>query len=74
MKILTPILFLITAYVLMYLSVIAYYKINNYRVPFRNWVGGWKENVKFKEKLIVSFILQIPLFIFLFYTNFVLNN
>ena len=50
----------------MYLSVIAYYKINNYRVPFRNWVGGWKENVKFKEKLIVNFILQIPLFIFFF--------
>ena len=70
MKILTPILFLITAYVLMYLSVIAYYKINNYRVPFRIWVGRWKENVKFKEKLIVSFILQIPLFIFLFYINF----
>ena len=66
MKILNPILFLITAYVLMYLSVIAYYKINNYRVPFRNWVGGWKENVKFKEKLIVHFILQIPVFIFLF--------
>ena len=73
MKILTPLLFLITAYVLVYLSVIAYYKINNYRIPFRNW-GFWKEDVKFKEKLIVSFILQIPLFIFLFCINYILNN
>ena len=73
MKILTPILFLIIAYVLMYLSVIAYYKINNHRIPFRNWVGFWKEDVKFKEKLIVNFILQIPLYIFLFYINY-LNN
>ena len=74
MKILTPLLFLITAYVLVYLSVIAYYKINNYRIPFRNWVGFWKEDVKFKEKLIVSFILQIPLFIFLFCINYIPNN
>ena len=74
MKILPSILFLITAYALMYLSVIAYYKINNYRIPFRNWVGFWKEDVKFKEKLIVNFILQIPLFIFLFYINYILNN
>ena len=74
MKILTPLLFLIIAYVMVYLSVIAYYKINNYRIPFRNWVGGWKENVKLKEKLIVNFILQIPLFIFFFYINYILNN
>ena len=66
MKIFTPLLFLIIAYVLVYLSVIAYYKINNYRIPFRNWVGLWKEDVKLKEKLIVHFILQIPVFIFLF--------
>ena len=74
MKILTPLLFLIIAYVMVYLSVIGYYKINNFRTPFRNWMGGWKENVKFKEKLIVSFILQIPLFIFFFYINYILNN
>ena len=67
MKILTPLLFLIIAYVLIYLSVIAYYKINNYRIPFQNW--GWREDIKLKEKLIVNFILQIPLFIFLFCIN-----
>ncbi len=74
MKILTPILFLIIAYALMYLSVTAYCKIKNYRIPFRNWVGFWKEDVKFKEKLIVNFILQIPLYIFLFYIIYILNN
>ena len=74
MKIVTAILFLIIAYVLLYLSVIMYYKINNYRIPFRNWVGSWKEDVKFKEKLIINFILQIPLYPFLLYFIYILNN
>ena len=39
-------------------------KINNLRTPFSNW-GGWKKDVKLKERLIVAFILQIPLFIIL---------
>ena len=55
---------LIFGYALIFLIIIAYYKINNLRTPFSNW-GGWKKDVKLKERLIVSFILQIPLFIIL---------
>jgi len=53
---------LIIGYVLTFLIIIAYYKINNIRTPFSNW-GGWKKDVKLKEKFIISFILQIPVFI-----------
>ena len=55
---------LILGYVLTFLIIITYYKINNLRTPFTNW-GGWKKDVKLKERLIVAFILQIPLFIIL---------
>jgi len=53
---------LIIGYVLTFLIIIAYYKINNIRTPFSNW-GGWKKDVKLKEKFIISFMLQIPVFI-----------
>ncbi len=53
---------LIIGYVLTFLIIIAYYKINNIRTPFSNW-GGWKKDVKLKEKFIISFVLQIPVFI-----------
>ena len=55
---------LIFGYALIFLIIIVYYKINNLRTPFSNW-GGWKKDVKLKERLIVAFILQIPLFIIL---------
>ena len=55
---------LIFGYALIFLIIIAYYKINNLRTPFSNW-GGWKKDVKLKERLIVAFIIQIPLFIVL---------
>ena len=55
---------LIFGYALIFLIIIAYYKINNLRTPFSNW-GGWKKDVKLKERFIVAFILQIPLFIIL---------
>ena len=55
---------LIFGYALTILIIIAYYKINNLRTPFSNW-GGWKKDVKLKERFIVAFILQIPLFIIL---------
>ena len=55
---------LILGYVLTFLIIMAYYKINNLRIPFSNW-GGWKKDVKLKERFIVAFILQIPLFIIL---------
>ena len=55
---------LIFGYALIFLIIIAYYKINNLITPFSNW-GGWKKDVKLKERLIVAFIIQIPLFIVL---------
>ena len=60
----SKLILLILGYVLTFLIIIAYYKINNLRTPFSNW-GGWKKDVKLKERCIVAFILQIPLFIIL---------
>ncbi len=54
---------------LLYLSIVAYYKINNFRNPFSRW-GMWKEDVKLREKLIISFIINIPLLIVLLYYLF----
>ena len=56
---------LIIGYAIVFISVIAYYRINNLRNPFTQW-GGWKSDVKMNEKIILAFILQIPLFIYLF--------
>ena len=53
---------LIIGYVLTFLIIIAYYKINNIRTPFSNW-GGWKKDVKLRERFIIAFMLQIPVFI-----------
>ena len=60
----SKLILLILGYVLIFLIIMAYYKINNLRTPFSNW-GGWKKDVKLKERFIVAFILQIPLFIIL---------
>ncbi|MAS38545.1 MAG: hypothetical protein CMB84_00895 [Flammeovirgaceae bacterium] len=62
----SKLILLITGYSLLYLSIITYYKINNFRVPFKNGLLGWKNDVKLKEKIIISFIINIPLFIVLF--------
>ena len=58
------VILLIIGYTIVFISVIAYYKINNLRNPFTKW-GGWKSEVKMNEKIILAFILQIPLFIYL---------
>ena len=50
---------LIIGYVIVFVSIIAYYKINNLRNPFTKWVG-WKSEVKMNEKIILAFIIQIP--------------
>ena len=59
------VILLIIGYTIVFISVIVYYKINNLRNPFTKW-GGWKSDVKMNEKIILAFILQIPLFIYLF--------
>ena len=58
------VILLIIGYTIVFISVIAFYKINNLRNPFTKW-GGWKSEVKMNEKIILAFILQIPLFIYL---------
>ena len=50
---------LIIFYVMVFISVIAYYKINNLRNPLTKW-GGWKSEVKMNEKIVLAFIIQIP--------------
>jgi len=50
---------LIIGYVIVFVSIIAYYKINNLRNPFTKW-GGWKSEIKMNEKIILAFIIQIP--------------
>lgn len=59
------VILLIIGYTIVFISVIAYYKIKNLRNPFTKW-GGWKSDVKTNEKIILAFTLQIPLFIYLF--------
>ena len=55
---------LIIGYLLIFLIIMVYYKVNNLRIPFYKW-GRWKKDVKLKERVIISFVLQIPLFIIL---------
>lgn len=58
----SKLILLFIGYVSIFLLIIAFYKVNNLRIPFSNW-GGWKKDVKLKERLIVSFVIQIPLLI-----------
>ena len=58
------IILVVTAYTIVVFSIIAYYKINNYRMPFTKWWLGFKPDVKMKERIIIAFIIQIPFIIF----------
>ena len=60
------IILVVIAYAIVFISIIAYYKINNYRMPFTKWWLGYKPEVKMKERIIIAFITQIPLLIFIF--------
>ena len=60
------IILVVIAYAIIIISIIAYYKINNYRMPFTKWWLGYKPEVKMKERIIIAFIIQIPLLIFIF--------
>ena len=59
------IILLIISYAIVIISIIAYYKINNYRMPFTKWWLGYKPDVKMNERIILAFIIQIPLLIFI---------
>ena len=60
------IILLVIAYAIVIICIIAYYKINNYRMPFAKWWLGYKPEVKMKERIIIAFIIQTPLLIFIF--------
>ena len=54
------IILLVISYAIVVISIIAYYKIKNYRMPFAKWWLGYKPEVKMKERIIIAFIIQIP--------------
>ena len=54
------IILVVIAYAIVVISIIAYYKINNYRMPFTKWWLGYKPEVKMKERIIIAGIIQIP--------------
>ena len=59
------IILVVISYAIVVISIIAYYKIKNYRMPFTKWWLGYKPEVKMKERIIIAFIIQIPLLIFI---------
>ena len=61
------IILVVIAYVIVVISIIAYYKINNYRMPFTKWWLGFKPDVKKKERIVIAFIIQIPVLIFILF-------
>ena len=61
---------LIIGYALMYLIIKAYYRNNNIRFPYQKWYLGFKKDVTFREKLILSAIQQVPLIIIMSYFIF----
>ena len=58
------IILVVISYAIVVISIIAYYKINNYRMPFAKWWLGFKPDVKMKERIVIAFIIQIPFIIF----------
>ena len=61
------IILVVIAYVIVVISIIVYYKINNYRMPFTKWWLGFKPDVKMKERIVIAFIIQIPILIFILF-------
>ena len=59
------IILVVISYAIVVICIIAYYKINNYRMPFTKWWLGYKPDVKMNERIILAFIIQIPLLIFI---------
>ena len=62
----SKVMIIIGGYAIVIISIISYYKINNYRMPFTKWWLGFKPDVKMNERIIIAFIIQIPLFIVFF--------
>ena len=63
------IILLVIVYAIIIISIISYYKINNYRMPFTKWWLGYKPDVKMNERIIIALIIQIPLLIFILFNS-----
>ena len=61
----SKVMIIIISYAIVIISIISYYKINNYRMPFTKWWLGFKPDVKMKERIIIAFIIQIPFIVFI---------
>ncbi len=61
------IILVVIAYAIVIICIIAYYKINNYRMPFAKWWLGFKPDVKMKERIVIAFLIQIPFLIFILF-------
>ncbi len=62
-KKITIVLFL---YVIVFVGIFLYYKLNNKRLPFKSWGMGYKSDVKFSERFWLAIWMTIPLFFILF--------
>ena len=63
----SKVMILIIGYPIVIISIISYYKINNYRMPFTKWWLGFKPDVKMNERIIIAFIIQIPFIVFILF-------
>ena len=53
---------IIIYYAVLLISIPLYYKTRKIRQPFTKW-GGYKDDVSFGERICISFLITIPLFI-----------
>ena len=60
---------IIIGWVLMYFVIKAYYTINNIRMPYEKWYLNYKKDVAFRERLILSLLMQVPLGIIIIFFN-----
>ena len=60
---------IIIGWVLMYFVIKAYYTINKIRIPYEKWYLNYKKDVAFRERLILSLLMQVPLGIIIIFFN-----
>ena len=60
---------IIIGWVLIYFVIKAYYTINNIRIPYEKWYLNYKKDVAFRERLILSLLMQVPLGIIIIFFN-----
>ena len=60
---------IIIGWVLMYFVLKAYYTSNNIRFPYEKWYLTYKKDVAFRERLILSLLMQVPFGIIIIFFN-----